>query len=194
MTANRLKFRRWNKESNSFDYIELENGFEQSLGFTDANDKEIFENDIVYSGEDKIVVTYGIKQVDAFELYGYNITSFYGYERDGKRLKEETFVRGNIHENPEMHPDYREPEPKNETVWTLMYTDDKTACILGVWNDQKVAARETAKAIEANRLFDKLEVTSNDFMIVHTSGNKAWSLIASETNPIRQVEEYLINQ
>lgn len=74
----------------------------QYTGLKDKNGKEIYEGDIILWDYEKIVVSYGIQGVDAFEGIGYNLWSHYGQKQDGTRLQSEIEVIGNIYENPEL--------------------------------------------------------------------------------------------
>ena len=70
----------------------------QYTGLKDKNGKEIYEGDIVFWDYDKIVVSYGIQGVDAFEGVGFNLWGHYGQKQDGTRIQSEIEVIGNIYE------------------------------------------------------------------------------------------------
>ena len=74
----------------------------QFTGLIDKNGKEVYEGDIVIHDSEKIVVSYGIQSVDAFEGAGFNLWSFYGEKLGGFRLQSEIEIIGNIFENPEL--------------------------------------------------------------------------------------------
>ena len=74
----------------------------QYVGLKDKNVKEIYEGDVVLFDYEKILVSYGIQGVDAFEGIGFNLWSHYGQKQDGTRLQSEIEVVGNIYESPEL--------------------------------------------------------------------------------------------
>ena len=74
----------------------------QFTGLVDKNGKEVYEGDIVIHDSEKIVVSYGIQSVDAFEGAGFNLWSFYGEKLGGFRLQSEIEIIGNIYEHPEL--------------------------------------------------------------------------------------------
>lgn len=112
-----IKFRAWDKSCNK---MRGENGIKdcfslrsdgvynddyilmQFTGIIDKNEKEVYEGDIVIHDSEKIVVSYGIQSVDAFEGAGFNLWSFYGEKLGGFRLQSEIEIIGNIFENPEL--------------------------------------------------------------------------------------------
>ena len=117
-----IKFRAWQKWHEYMftpDYIDFINGniiigehdgdsryedipLMQYTGLKDKNGKEVYEGDIVIHDSEKIVVSYGIQSVDAFEGAGFNLWSFYGEKLGGFRLQSEIEIIGNIFENPEL--------------------------------------------------------------------------------------------
>ena len=74
----------------------------QYVGLKDKNVKEIYEGDVVLFDYEKILVSYGIQGVDAFEGIGFNLWSHYVQKQDGTRLQSEIEVVGNIYESPEL--------------------------------------------------------------------------------------------
>jgi hypothetical protein len=84
-----------------FDATEVK--LQQYTGLKDKNGKEIYEGDIILYDYGKIIVTYGIQRVDAFEGVGFNLWSHYGKE-NGIRLQSEIEIIGNIFETPELIP------------------------------------------------------------------------------------------
>jgi hypothetical protein len=74
----------------------------QFTGLVDKNGKEVYEADIVIHDSEKIVVSYAIQSVDAFEGAGFNLWSFYGEKLGGFRLQSEIEIIGNVFENPEL--------------------------------------------------------------------------------------------
>jgi uncharacterized phage protein (TIGR01671 family) len=73
----------------------------QFTGLLDKNGKEVYEEDILEHAYERLIVTYGIQEVDAFNVLGFNIYTMQGSE-PGKRLSLEIEVIGNIYENPEL--------------------------------------------------------------------------------------------
>ena len=94
----------------------------QFTGLLDKNGKEIYEGDLITSSEfsiqedengdyvqdekgNYVTLRYEVKiewmEIDAFEVYGWNIWGFYDNPL-GKRIQSEIEVIGNIFENPEL--------------------------------------------------------------------------------------------
>ncbi len=84
------------------EYVDVDAKIMQYTGLKDKNGKEIYEGDVVLFDYEKILVSYGIQGVDAFEGIGFNLWSHYGQKQDGTRLQSEIEVVGNIYESPEL--------------------------------------------------------------------------------------------